>query len=713
MVSSIFAEDSSNKLDSSNNLIQNPLDSEAQLSLPIGKSQTLEKTSIEKIQLRNYQQKLKTDIYDAIRKGFNRILVYSPTGSGKTFTFSAIIVDAISKKRKILLLVHRDFLVSQSIESLIILGIDREDIGVIKAGYEENRSRPIQIASIQTLQNRAIPHADVIIIDETHSLVFWKTYQNIVEHNPKAIKMGFSASPWRLKPHEEYFGLHYDTIVFGPSIALLINQGYLSPVRYYGWGGIVDIRKLEINSGGEFKERQMQQAYIDEEVHLDIRDKILEHCQNRTGIIFNAGVQQSQITTECLNKAGIITRHIDAKTPVKERWLIFQALEKGKIRCISSIGCLTEGFDVKSISFIVFARATKSKALYYQIAGRGIRIAEGKKDCLILDFGGNIKRHGFLTQNQPITLDPEPKPEEEPPTKECPNCHAVISQFAHICPECGHVFDGMKPPLDDSEFEKQFGEMFDPETRKIVNYARGQRKRRYTKNEPPDRLWETFNQKYKEKLLRNEWLLGSVFASESSEANRQRFLEYLNGHAPEKYLPPTHWTYDPDHPHQLNPVREQWIKHHLELEFGQPGQTYQIGVREYKTGKIGSTSQLDWWEVLQVSPTATQELIESNYRELIRVYSYSQLDNATIQEKITLLHWAYEKGRRLSRCITRTPWLLSEGTQSAPLLKQLSSLDARPKSDCVDVASAFTERSARSKEILPKQLSLFEGGDVS
>lgn len=658
-----------------NNESRNEPDITVQLSLPLVSS------PIKEIQLRDYQQKLKTDIYNAIRSGLHRILVYSPTGSGKTFTFSAIIVDATSRGKWVVLLVHRDFLVEQSIDSLITLGIPREEIGVIKAGYEENRSRPIQIASIQTLQNRAIPKADVIIVDETHTICFWKTYQHIVELNPKAIKMGFSASPWRLKPHEEYFGLHYDTIVRGPSVAELINLGYLSPVRYYGWGGVVDIRKLETNSSGEFKERQMQQAYIDNEVHLDVRDKILKHCQNRTGIIFNAGVQQSQITTDCLNKAGIITCHIDAKTPVKERRLMFQALEKGEIQCISSIGCLTEGFDVKSISFIVFARATKSKALYYQIAGRGIRIAEGKKNCLILDFGGNIKRHGFLTKNQPITLEPEPEPEEDPPTKKCPNCYALISQFAQICPECGYVFDSKKPPSDDLEFEKKFGELFDPETRKIVNYARGQRKRRYTKNEPPDRLWDTFNQKYRDNLLHNEWLLGSVFADDDSEANRQRFLEYLEQHAPDKYLPPTHRKYDPDNPEQPNPIREQWIKHHLELEFGQPSRTYQIGVNEYKIGKIGSTSQLDWWEILQVPPTASLEVIESNYRELVRVYSYSQLDNATTQEKITLLHWAYEKGQRLLRQTERTPSVPSVGTQSGQQPEQ------------------------------PQQLSLFEGGD--
>ena len=648
--------------DTTINESQNELDSIVQLSLFSVESPTQDQTPIEEIQLRDYQQQLKTDIYDAIRKGLHRILVYSPTGSGKTFTFSAIIVDATSRGKTVILLVHRDFLVEQSISSLVTLGIEREEIGIIKAGYEENRDRPIQIASIQTLQNRAIPSADVIIIDETHTICFWKTYQDIVELNPKAIKMGFSASPWRLKPHLEYFGLHYDAIVRGPSISELINKGYLSPVRYYGWGGVVDIRKLEINSGGEFKERQMQQAYIDGEVHLDVRDKILEHCQNRTGIIFNAGVQQSQITTECLNEAGIITRHIDAKTNVSDRRQMFDQLESGEIQCISSIGCLTEGFDVKSISFIVFARATKSKALYYQIAGRGIRIAEGKKDCLILDFGGNVKRHGFLNKEQLITLDPEPEPEEEPPTKECPECGAIISQFARICPECGHVFDGEKPPSDDLEFEKKFGEMFDPETRQIVNYARGQRKRRFTKNEPPDRLWDTFNKKHKDNLLHNEWLLGSVFASDDSEANRQQFLEYLEQHAPFKYLPRSHWKYDPDNPHQPNPIREQWIKHHLELEFGQPSRTYRVGVNEYKTGKIGSTSQLDWWEILQVPPTASQEAIKSNYRELVRVYS--QLDQETAQEKFILLNWAYEKGRSAGSQIDQQLSLFEGGDAS-------------------------------------------------
>jgi hypothetical protein len=152
------------------------------------------------------------------------------------------------------------------------------------------------------------------------------------------------------------------------------------------------------------------------------------------------------------------------------------------------------------------------------------------------------------------------------------------------------------------------------------------------------------------------------------------------------------------------------------LEFGQPGQTYQIGVREYKTGKIGSTSQLDWWEILQVPPTECQERIEFNYRELVRVYSYSQLDNATIQEKITLLHWAYESWRRLLRLrqTERTSSISSRGTQSAPQSEQLSLLGARSlrayahadaKGDYVGVASP--------PEISPGSHRLLEGGDAS
>lgn len=597
--------------------------------------------------LRDYQQKLKKEIYDHIRQGTRRVLVYAPTGSGKTAVISSILSDATQRGKRSMLIVHRDFLVEQSIASIVRAGVDPDRIGIIKAGYKESRDRLIQIAGLQSLQNRATPDGlDLIILDECHTTAFFSHYSKIKQETLNAIHLGFSASPWRLKSHEEYFGLHFDGIAEGPGIKELIARGFLAPPRCFGYGGIVDLSKIETTAAGEYKEDQMQAEFLKSKVPEKVVEKIQEFCDGRTGIIFNAGVEQSRIQTQLLNDAGIPCVHLDANTPFKERKLYFDKLASGEIRCISSIGCLTEGFDVPSISFVVLARATKSRALYIQICGRGLRIHPGKEDCLILDFGSNIKRLGHLTRKFKITLDPTPKREDEEFLKDCPQCGAMVSLFASICPECGYEFGGDKPPEKNTEaFERDFGELFDDETLKLVRYARSQRRARFSKNQPPDRLWETFRDKYGyATFIHNDWLFGAVFGGEDTEFNRQRFLEYLDQFKPQIGSKADFFAAPVTENHQ-----KAWIKNHLELEFGKPGRNYRTGKRATVDANIGLNSKLEWYEILQCNPSASLEEIKLNYRELARLYhpDTTKLDEKTATSQMQLLNLAWEKAKAL------------------------------------------------------------------
>ncbi|MEA5563806.1 DEAD/DEAH box helicase family protein [Planktothrix agardhii] len=585
-------------------------------------------------ELRDYQKQLKSHIYQLIRDGYKRILVYAPTGSGKTAILSAILSDALSRNKRAMLIIHRDFLVEQSRTAMIKTGIDSNNIGIIKAGYPEDRDRPIQIAGLQSLQNRDTPDGlDLIILDECHSTAFFKHYQTIKQETLNAVHLGFSASPWRLKSTDEYFGLHFDAIAEGPGIGELIDKGYLSRPRYYGYGGLVDIIKLDTSKSGDFKESQMESEFIKSEIPQAVTEKILELCDGRTGIIFNAGVEQSQIQTQLLNNAGVPTVHLDANTPFKDRQMYFDKLASGEIRCISSIGCLTEGFDVPSISFVVLSRATKSRALYIQMSGRGLRISQDKTDCLILDFGGNIKRLGMLNKKVLITLEPTPKPDDDLMLKECDNCHSMVSIFARICPECGYVFPS-NPKLDEdtTAFEQQFGELFDDETLRQVKYARSQRKMRFSKQQPPDKLWETFSDKHNgdgKTFICNDWLFGAMFGGRDNNYNRQLLLEYLERFAP------------------LNErTKTNWIKHHLELEFGKPGKQYRTGKNTNTQAKIGRNTKLDWWEILQCSPGSSWEEIKNNYRELARKY-HPDSSGFDSNYEMQLLNIAFDRAKEI------------------------------------------------------------------
>jgi superfamily II DNA or RNA helicase len=590
--------------------------------------------SPKQFELRDYQKQLKSNIYQLIWDGQKRILVYAPTGSGKTAILSSILSDCLSRNKRAMLIIHRDFLVEQSRQAMIKTGINSDDIGIIKAGFSENRDRAIQIAGLQSLQNRPTPDGlDLVILDECHSTAFFKHYEIIKSHTLNAVHLGFSASPWRLKSTEEYFGLHFDAIAEGPGIGELIESGYLSRPRYFGYGGLVDITKLDTNKSGEFKESQMESEFIKSEVPKAVTEKILELGSGRTGIIFNAGIEQSKLQVQLLNAAGVPSVHLDADTPFKERQMYFDKLSSGEVRCISSIGCLTEGFDVPSISFVVLSRATKSRALYVQMCGRGLRISPDKTDCLILDFGGNVKRLGMLNKKFLITLEPTPKPDDDSMLKECDNCHSMVSIFARICPECGYVFpcgDGKED--DTTAFEQAFGELFDDETLKQVKYARSQRKARFTKQQPPDKLWETFSDKHNgdgKTFICNDWLFGSIFGGRDNDCNRQLLLEYLEAFAP------------------LNErTKTNWVKHHLELEFGKPGRNYRTGKNTNTQAKIGRNTKLDWWEILQCSPGSNWDEIKNNYRELARIY-HPDSSGFDSDYEMQLLNVAFDRAKAI------------------------------------------------------------------
>ena len=498
--------------------------------------------------LRNYQQKFKNDIYKAIKKGSKKILCYSPTGSGKTIVIVSILADALSRNKKAILLTNREFIIDQTLDTMTKVQIDKEQVGIIKAGYQENRERPLQIVGIQTQARRdLLNYADLILIDECHTTCWFDTYKKLDETFPNAIKMGFTASPWRRKFSTEYFGQWFETLVKGPSIKELIDQGYLSDVRYFGYEG-VDIARLESECSNpnrtyeDFNEVRQQQLYIDSSVPSQICEQMKNLCSGRSGIIFNAGVEQSRHQTRLLRIQGINAVHIDSDTSSIERREMFDALEKRQIQCISSVGCLTEGFDVKSISFIVLARATRSRALYIQMVGRGLRAFRDKKDCFVLDFGGNVNRIGEVTDSFKIPLFPRKNLPVQ--LKTCPRCSHEMPDFFNICPKCfyrfkdnhsSRAFDG-NDERDADFINRKFGELI--RDKEYVRYIRKLRRARFNKflNDKnctikeidPDGIWETIDVKHRGKSFKDAWFEGALFQAECFSGQEQIFLRYLS-----------------------------------------------------------------------------------------------------------------------------------------------------------------------------------------
>lgn len=571
--------------------------------------------------LRPYQKKVIAEVYNLIREGKKAPLIYSPTGSGKTLIACHITKDAAKRDRRVLFLVHRDALVSQTVDSLVGYGIDKSLIGYIKAGHPHaGDEHQVIVASIQSLARRDFPpNIGLIIVDEAHTTAFFSTYEKVKEaylHDGRtgAIAVGLSASPWRSKSGEAMKD-HFDSIAIAATISDLIKDGYLAQPRYFGFGGLIDISQFETGYDGDFKTSQVNAATMAKGFNEKIVEEFKKLCPERTSIAFCSSVEQSRHLAHLFNDAGgISAEHLEAATPTDERQGMYERLKTGETRVLCSVGTLTEGFDVKSIGAVILARPTKSVALYVQMCGRGLRPFPNKEDCYILDFGDNCNRLGFLSEQPAPTLEPlKPKRDGEAPTKECPSCHSIIPAMLRVCPDCGYEFPPADEPVSESLFEEKFGELFDKETRAKVKYFRAEVKRRFTKKQPRDRAWDLYVKKFNEYPI-NEWLEGAVFWGNNTQFNQERFVEYLKETSP------------------IQPPKQEWINFHLKIEFGNK-----------LIRNISPKYGMKWFEVLQVNPESDFPTIKEAYKKLSLKY---HPDRGGSTEEMQIINWAFDTARR-------------------------------------------------------------------
>jgi DNA repair protein RadD len=178
--------------------------------------------------------------------------------------------------------------------------------------------------------------------------------------------------------------------------------------------------------------------------------EIVEQTHDRHAcLIFASSVKHAQhIQAVLQEKHGVECGFVSGKTPVKERDELLarfrgevsnDLLERKPLKYLVNVNVLTTGFDAPNIDCVAMLRPTLSPGLYYQCLGRGFRLYPGKKNCLILDFGSNVLRHGPVDQIRIEQKEPSGKGGEAP-AKECPQCHALIAAGYAVCPDCGYEF---------------------------------------------------------------------------------------------------------------------------------------------------------------------------------------------------------------------------------------------------------------------------------
>jgi DNA repair protein RadD len=239
----------------------------------------------------------------------------------------------------------------------------------------------------------------------------------------------------------------FDDIAFEVSVRELIDQGYLAPLISKQTSTQLDVSGVG-SRGGEFIAGQLEAAVDQDPItHAAIDEVVAYGRERRSWLLFCAGVDHASHVCDAVRARDISCATIFGHTPKAERDSIIAAFKRGEIRALASMGVLTTGFNAPAVDLIAMLRPTKSTGLYVQMAGRGTRLAPGKDNCLVLDFAGNVARHG------PIDLvEPKGKRngegDSDTPTKVCPACQTINALAARICADCGYVFPGREAQLD-------------------------------------------------------------------------------------------------------------------------------------------------------------------------------------------------------------------------------------------------------------------------
>lgn len=395
-------------------------------------------------ELRNYQTGAIVQLRDCVVNGLKKVIMVLPTGGGKSIIFGQIISNAIDKGKTVLWLVHRRNLVFQMRDVLQGFGID---CGLIMAGNDSDTKLPVQLCTIQTLSrrlqladpfnNRFFIDADLVLIDEGHRSLS-KTYMDLIELYQDKIIISCTATPTRSDGMG--MGKVYEAIVNVAGVQELIDQKYLSPVRYFA-AKAPDLKDVKI-ARGDYVVKELGKKMNKTKLNGDIVENWLKFGEDRQTIVFCVNVKHSIAICEEFIKRGVSAEHLDAKSGDDERNDVFQRMEDGDIKVICNVGLYQEGLDVPDVSCIVMARPTKSMVLWRQCCGRGLRISIGKEDCFIFDHGGVIEEHGFLEDEiewslsgKDVAWKKKRKSKSEPKPAKCRVCGEIFVGLK-TCPRC-------------------------------------------------------------------------------------------------------------------------------------------------------------------------------------------------------------------------------------------------------------------------------------
>ena len=408
--------------------------------------------------LRPYQEVAVSDACNALDKHGNTLIV-APTGAGKTIMLSALVGKRHEKGRRVLVIQHRDELVSQNkakfekvnpyITTSIVNGTVKHWDGEAVFSMVQTMSRD------RNLRDR--PMFDMVVVDEGHHAAaptYMKVINAVLEDNDSAEIVGFTATPNR----GDGKGLRsvFNNCAHQIELATLIREGFLvRPKSFVIDLGVGDQLDNVTKRGKEYDMEEVA-AIMDRQV---INDRIVSEwkakASGRKTVVFCSTVSHAEHVCDSFINSGVKANFVTGETDKDERAQMLHDLEFGDLQVIVNVAVLTEGFDAPPVSCVILTRPCSQKGTMVQMIGRGLRILDPelypntiKTDCIVMDFGTSIITHGGLDET--ANLDGAHKTEGgEAPTKICPDCGSEVSANTRICPICEHEFQKkVKEALD-------------------------------------------------------------------------------------------------------------------------------------------------------------------------------------------------------------------------------------------------------------------------
>ncbi|MBB6578996.1 DNA repair protein RadD [Comamonas odontotermitis] len=415
------------------------------------------------IELYPYQREAVQSVFEYFHTSKGNPLIELPTGSGKSLTMASTVKQAIDiyPPTNILLLTHVKELIEQDYKAILKYWPEAP-IGIWSAGVGIKRQAQITVAGIQSIHKHParFGNTHLVLVDECH-LIPAKTdttYQRFIgalrAYNPNLKVIGFTATPYRTDSGllTEGDNAIFTDIAYSANVGDLIQQGYLCPLVAKNGVTKADLSGVG-TSKGDFNNTALQHAMNKDALIEGAFDEVAIYAADRKHILgFCTGVEHAQRCAELANARGWAADYVDGTMGKTEREGKIASFKSGAIRFLFNANILTTGFDAPMIDCLVMLRPTKSTGLYVQIMGRGLRKHPSKDNTLVLDFAGNIERHGPIDQ---IKVKSKRKSGEKAvsvaPVKECPSCHELVHTSVRVCPGCDHQFPESDNPSHGTE----------------------------------------------------------------------------------------------------------------------------------------------------------------------------------------------------------------------------------------------------------------------